>query len=67
MESSHTLLENHGLHRFALVGDDDGVRRSLRAGADINALDNAGRTAVMCAVAGEQYASSLLNTRERRV
>ncbi|PPQ95745.1 hypothetical protein CVT26_015871 [Gymnopilus dilepis] len=55
MESSHTLLENHGLHRFALVGDDDGIRRSLRAGADINALDSAGRTAVMCAVAGEHW------------
>ncbi|KDR78809.1 hypothetical protein GALMADRAFT_63953 [Galerina marginata CBS 339.88] len=55
MDSVHSLLENYGLHRYALLGDDEGVRRSLREGADINALDNAGRTGIMCAVAGEHW------------
>ena len=47
---------NHcGLHAAAMAGDDEGVRCALDMGADINALDNAGRTAVMCAVAGKQF------------
>lgn len=56
----HTALVNFGLHHFALLGDDEGVRRALREGADINALDTFGRTAVMCAVAGDKYASFTL-------
>ncbi|KAF8907248.1 hypothetical protein CPB84DRAFT_1675023 [Gymnopilus junonius] len=55
MDPSYSLLENHGLHRYALLGDDDGVRRSLHEGADINALDSAGRTTLMCTVAGEHW------------
>ncbi|KAF8969137.1 ankyrin repeat-containing domain protein [Flammula alnicola] len=51
----NNLLENCGLHSFALLGDDEGVRSALREGADINALDTAGRTVVMCAVAGEHW------------
>jgi len=43
------------LHLAALSGDDDGVHRAIQAGADVNALDNTGRTVLMCAVAGEQY------------
>ncbi|KAJ7650762.1 hypothetical protein FB45DRAFT_1077911, partial [Roridomyces roridus] len=46
--------QHFGLHRAALVGDDEGVRRALHAGATVNDLDATGRTAVMCAVAGEQ-------------
>lgn len=57
MDTSTTSIDNFGLHRYAIIGDDEGVRRSLRDGADINALDTAGRTALMCAVAGEKYAS----------
>ena len=49
----HSL--NFDLHRAALHGDDEAVCRALREGADINALDAAGRTTIMCAVAGEQY------------
>jgi len=55
MDSSSNSIDNFGLHHYAIKGDDEGVRRSLRDGADINALDTAGRTAVMCAVAGEKY------------
>ncbi len=47
-------FENCGLHRAALVGDAEGVRRALQDGADVNALDSLGRTVIMCAVAGEQ-------------
>ncbi|KIM35268.1 hypothetical protein M413DRAFT_351212 [Hebeloma cylindrosporum] len=57
MDSSTTSIDNLGLHHYAIVGDDEGVRRSLREGADVNALDTAGRTAVMCAVAGENWQS----------
>jgi len=47
-------LDNYGLHRFALLGDDEGVLHALQAGADVNSLDEVGRTVVMCAVAGEK-------------
>lgn len=45
---------NYGLHAAALIGDDEGVLGEINAGADINALDSVGRTALMCAVAGEK-------------
>ncbi|KAJ7183228.1 hypothetical protein C8R46DRAFT_939255 [Mycena filopes] len=48
-------FDHHGLHKAALMGHDDGVRRALRSGASVNDLDLAGRTAVMCAVAGENW------------
>ncbi|KAJ7352365.1 hypothetical protein DFH08DRAFT_85230 [Mycena albidolilacea] len=45
----------YGLHQAALKGDDEGVRHALRSGASVNDLDSAGRTAIMCAVAGENW------------
>ncbi|KAK2460155.1 hypothetical protein APHAL10511_007834 [Amanita phalloides] len=51
---SHSFNKN-GLHAAALGGNDDGVLWAIDAGADINALDSAGRTAIMCAVAGENW------------
>lgn len=51
--------EFFGLHRAAAAGDDDGVRYALRSGADVNTLDATGKTALMCAIAGEKYASLL--------
>lgn len=59
----HSL--NFDLHRAALNGDDDAVRRALREGANINALDAAGRTTIMCAIAGEQYAFFLLHINKK--
>jgi hypothetical protein len=47
------------LHQATLQGDLEGVRRAIDAGADINALDDSGRTALTCALAGEEYAVSL--------
>ncbi|KAG6810470.1 hypothetical protein H0H92_011734 [Tricholoma furcatifolium] len=38
-----------------MAGNDDGVESALEYGADINGLDAAGRTALMCAVAGEDW------------
>ncbi|KAF9480020.1 hypothetical protein BDN70DRAFT_656893 [Pholiota conissans] len=52
---TYDVLDNYGLHYSALAGDDEGVRRALRDGANINALDYAGRTAVMCVVTGENW------------
>jgi len=49
-------LDCCGLHHFALIGDDEGVCRALRDGADVNAVDAPGRTAIMCAVSGNKYA-----------
>ncbi len=50
-------------------GDEHGVRSLLARGADVNARDAKGRSAVACAVAGERYAhhgrlepSQVLNT-----
>ncbi|KAF8071648.1 hypothetical protein FPV67DRAFT_888340 [Lyophyllum atratum] len=43
------------LHAAAIAGDDEAVARALEHGADINGLDGAGRTALMCAVAGEHW------------
>ena len=37
-------------------GDERGVRSLLECGADVNATDAKGRSAVGCAVAGERYA-----------
>ncbi|KAF9007556.1 hypothetical protein BDQ17DRAFT_1539915 [Cyathus striatus] len=45
------------LHRAAVDGDSEGVLRALRNGADINSLDAAGRTAIMCAITGENWES----------
>lgn len=55
MDRPRHSFDNYGLHLAAIAGDDEGVQRALGLGADVNALDAAGRTAVMCAVAGEQY------------
>jgi hypothetical protein len=44
-----------GLHRAASLGDSEGVKCALRLGADVNALDATGRTALMCAIAGDKY------------
>ena len=57
MDAVHPSLENFGLHYAAAAGDDDGVRYALRSGADVNALDAAGKTALMCAIAGNEYVS----------
>ncbi|KAJ7510484.1 hypothetical protein B0H11DRAFT_2216274 [Mycena galericulata] len=48
-------FDHYVLHQAALMGDDEGVRRALRSGVSVNDLDSAGRTAIMCAVAGEDW------------
>ncbi|KAF5379780.1 hypothetical protein D9615_005707 [Tricholomella constricta] len=55
MEHPQHSFDHFGLHTAATAGDDEAVARALRYGADINSLDGAGRTALMCAVAGEHW------------
>ncbi len=56
MSSTTSLTNRCDLHRAALDGDDEAVHKALHMGADINALDEEGRTPIMCAVAGNRYA-----------
>ncbi|KAG5644652.1 hypothetical protein DXG03_008034 [Asterophora parasitica] len=55
MEIPQHSFDQFGLHTAATAGDDDAFLRALQHGADINSLDGAGRTALMCAVAGEHW------------
>jgi ankyrin repeat protein len=55
MGTTYHEFGNYGLHQAALDGNDEGVAHAINQGADVNALDNFGRTALMCAVAGERY------------
>ncbi|KAF8896555.1 hypothetical protein BD779DRAFT_1608737 [Infundibulicybe gibba] len=55
MDHTHSFQNNFGLHWAATAGDDGAVRRAIELGADVNACDSAGRTAIMCAVAGEDW------------
>ena len=56
MDSTQQHL-NNTLCRAAAAGDDHGVRYALRAGADVNTVDATGKTALMCAIAGNEYVS----------
>ncbi|KAJ4480004.1 ankyrin repeat-containing domain protein [Lentinula aciculospora] len=47
--------ENFGLQFLALTGDDEGVQDAIDSGANVNAIDASGRTALMCAVAGKHW------------
>jgi ankyrin repeat protein len=48
-------LENLSLHAAAIKGDCERTRKALDGGADVNAVDSVGRTALACAVFGEWY------------
>jgi ankyrin repeat protein len=61
MDHVQHSFEHFGLHLAAMAGDDEGIRRALDMGADINGLDKDGRTAVMCAVSGKQSVSLYLH------
>ncbi|KAF9560737.1 ankyrin [Agrocybe pediades] len=51
------VANSFGLHEYSLRGDDEGVRRALQNGADVNALDSRRRNAILCAIAGQDYAT----------
>jgi hypothetical protein len=57
MDSAQHSFDNYSLHQAAVRGDHEGVRRAIHSGADVNALDNTGRTVVACAVAGDKCVS----------
>lgn len=48
--------DNFGLQALALSADDEGVLDAIDAGANVNAIDASGRTALMCAISGSQCA-----------
>ncbi|KAF7327418.1 hypothetical protein MKEN_00319600 [Mycena kentingensis (nom. inval.)] len=48
-------VQTKPLHHAALAGDDTTVRKLLASGANVNELDAAGRSAVMCALAGDNW------------
>lgn len=59
MASSYSAtlsLENSGLQHFALAGNNEGAQDAIDAGANVNALDASGRSALLCAISGTQYA-----------
>ncbi|KAJ3758993.1 hypothetical protein EV360DRAFT_42744 [Lentinula raphanica] len=47
--------DNFGLQFLALAGDDEGVQDAIDSGANVNAIDASGRTALMCALAGNHW------------
>lgn len=64
MTSSYSAtlsLENFGLQVLALSGDDEGVQEAIDSGANVNAIDASGRSALMSAIAGKQYAFCFLS------
>ncbi|TRM64262.1 ankyrin repeat-containing domain protein [Schizophyllum amplum] len=48
-------LGQYALHAYALAGDLAGVKRALGAGADVNEPMEDGRTALVCAIGGEDW------------
>jgi ankyrin repeat protein len=47
-------VRRYPLHEAAVRGDSEAVLRLINSGVDVNALDNADRTPVACAIAGEE-------------
>jgi ankyrin repeat protein len=47
-------FDTYALLQAAIQGDDQGVREALDAGADVNAVDAHGRTALTTAITGER-------------
>jgi ankyrin repeat protein len=47
-------IPDNKLQSYAMAGNAVDVKSALDAGADVNALDVSGRTALMCAIAGEE-------------
>ncbi|KXN86468.1 Ankyrin repeat domain-containing protein 50 [Leucoagaricus sp. SymC.cos] len=55
MASPPSLPNRYDLHFAALNGDDEAVIQALEMAADVNSLDEEGRTPIMCAVAGDRW------------
>lgn len=53
MPQAHTTNDDH-LLEAVVRGDEEGVRRALALGADVNATNAVGRCAVSLAIAGEK-------------
>lgn len=55
MDRKQHSFETYALLRAAMDGDEEGARRALDEGADVNAIDASGRTALTNAITGERY------------
>jgi ankyrin repeat protein len=53
MERLQHSFDTFALLRAAMKGDEGDVHEALQAGADVNAVDASGRTALTCAITGE--------------
>jgi ankyrin repeat protein len=53
MDRRQHSFDTYALLQAAIKGDEEGVREALEAGADINAVDARGRTALTCAITGD--------------
>lgn len=47
------------LHEASVRGDSEAVIRLINSGVDVNALDDADRTPMGCAIAGKEYVLSV--------
>jgi ankyrin repeat protein len=53
MDRRKHSLDTYALLQAAITGDEEGVREALKAGADVNAVDARGRTALTSAITGD--------------
>lgn len=54
MDRRQCSVDTYALLQAAIIGNEAGVRRALMAGADVNATDASGRTALTNAITGEK-------------
>lgn len=54
MDRRQHSFDTYALLQAAIMGDEEGVRKALQAGADVNAVDASGRTALTNAITGEK-------------
>ena len=53
MERPQHSFDTFALLQAAMKGNEEDVQEALKAGADVNAVDASGRTALTCAITGE--------------
>lgn len=53
MDRRKHSFDTYALLQAAIIGDEESVREALKAGADVNAVDACGRTALTSAITGD--------------
>ncbi|KAH8831697.1 ankyrin repeat-containing domain protein [Flagelloscypha sp. PMI_526] len=59
-----SLVNEFVLHTAASAGDEEGVRAAIHAGADVNQLDDLGRSPLMRAIGGDDWEAIIPNDRQ---